>query len=241
MLPLSAKKIEQLFFVLGLCVLVSGCRLYHNAWRTTISEPIQYSRGAYDKWANRHFRGLAACALDEATSLARAELDNYNCEPFSADYQLGFIDGFVDFLEAGGTGNPPPMPPRRYWKPKYQNPAGYQCTQDWFLGFQHGTGAARASNYRSFVTVPLSDDLTVSTIPYTYGRIRATEHTEEIDRGGQIDERADRIARLPEITSQPNEELPTRGVPDANRKRAMSETGATSPSVRSPLFLLPPQ
>ena len=136
-------------------------------------------------WAQKRFRGLAACALDEATSFARAQLDNYGCEPFSVDYQLGFIDGFVDFLEAGGTGNPSPLPPRRYWKAKYQNPVGYQCTQDWFLGFQHGARAAQSSNYRLFVTVPLSDSVTADALPYPYGRISAVEQTEGPNEGDE--------------------------------------------------------
>jgi hypothetical protein len=172
---------KQLLFVCSLCFLGSGCRLFHNAWQTTIAEPIQYSRDAYEKCSRRRFRGLAAQALEEATFNARAELDNYGCEPFSIDYQLGFIDGFVDFLEAGGSGTSSPLPPRRYWKAKYQNPIGYQRTQDWFRGFQHGSSAAQASNYRSFVTVPLSDSVTASTIPYPYGRISAVEQLEEVD------------------------------------------------------------
>ena len=180
-------RIKQLLFVLALCFLGSGCRLFQNAWQTTIAEPIQYSRNAYDKLAQKRFRGLAACALDEATSVARAELDDYGCEPFSDDYRLGFIDGFVDYLEAGGTGNPTPLPPRRYWKAKYQNPVGYQCTQDWFRGFQHGASAAQASNFRSFVTVPLSDSVVVDTLPYPYGRISVVEQTEEADEGDYAD------------------------------------------------------
>ncbi len=170
-------RIQQLLCVLAFCFLGSGCRLFQNGWQTTIVEPIHYSRNVYEKWAHRRFRDLATCALDEATSAARAELDDYNCEPFSVDYRLGFIDGFVDFLEAGGTGNPSPLPPRKYWKAKYQTPAGYQSTQDWFRGFQHGAGAARQSNYRSFVTVPLSDYPAVDTLPYVHDLIFAGEPT----------------------------------------------------------------
>lgn len=196
-------RINHLLFVLALCLVSSGCRLFHNAWRTTITEPVQFSREVYDKLANKRFRDLAVCALDEATSVARAELDNYACEPFSVDYQCGFIDGYVDFLEAGGSGNPAPLPPRRYWKAKYQNPRGYERTQDWFRGFQHGASVAQASNYRSFVTVPLSDSVTAGTIPYAYGRISPIGRTEEPDDGDYVD-----AGRLPDTVSQTNKEPP---------------------------------
>jgi hypothetical protein len=223
-LALSVVRITQLFCLFTLCFFGSGCRLFHNAWLTTIAEPIQYSRDVYDMRVHRRFGDLAAYALDEAMSLARAELDDYCREPFSADYQLGFLDGFVDFLEAGGTGNPSPLPPRRYWKAKYQTPDGYQCAQDWFRGFQHGSGAAQASNYRSFVTVPLSDFVTAGTMPYACARIAAVEQekpeaghneTSEVAEGDVADRRharvretgthtnrhMPRVTRLPEIST----------------------------------------
>ena len=198
-------RIKQLFFVFSLCFLCSGCRLFQNAWQTTIVEPIQYSRNVYEKVSHRRFRRLAACALEQATSVARAELDDYGCEPFSVDYQLGFIDGFVDFLEAGGTGNPSPLPPRKYWKAKFQNPVGYEATQDWFRGFQHGASAAQASNYRSFVVVPLSDSVTMDTIPYPYGRISASEEMEET---GEVEFADQTDVLLPETATRTSEDPP---------------------------------
>lgn len=215
-------RIAQLLFVIALCSLGSGCRLFQNAWQTTIAEPIHYSRNVYDKWAHRHFRGLAACALDEATSVARAELDDYYCEPFSVDYQLGFVDGFVDFLEAGGTGNPTPLPPRRYWKAKYQNPVGYQCTQDWFRGFQHGANAARASNYRSFVTVPLSDYPIGDTTPYSSGRIVEIEQTEETDEGDYAVHGSDPLPKTATRTSKDSPRLSQ--LPDTARINQLKDT-----------------
>ena len=201
-------KLLEIIFVCSLLLLSSGCRLCHNAWRTTVAEPIRYSREAYDKWGQKRFRDLAACALDEATSVARAELDDYSCDPFSVDYRQGFIDGFVDYLEAGGSGNPSPLPPRRYWRAKYQNPAGFQRAQDWFRGFQHGTGAAQASNLRAFVTVPLSDSVVASTTPYTYGRISAVETTEESVEDVDDDFASHGDESLPELLTETTEQVP---------------------------------
>ena len=59
----------------------------------------------------------------------------------------------VDF---GGCGEPPPVPPRRYWKNAYQTPQGHQAIQDWFAGFRNGASDAEASGWRHFATVPSS-------------------------------------------------------------------------------------
>jgi hypothetical protein len=74
--------------------------------------------------------------------------------PYSEDFISGFKDGFVDYLEAGGTGQPPTLPPRRYWKSRYETPDGYRAIEDWFAGFRGGAAAAHASGYRRLVVVP---------------------------------------------------------------------------------------
>src|SRR5262245_2864118 len=127
-----------LFTMLALCATGLGCRLTHNVVQTTIVEPLQYSRDCYEKIARKEFIDLANTALAQEISQRRAELDNYECEPFSVDYQDGFVDGFVDYLEAGGTGEPPMLPPRRYWRASFQSPAGHQAAEQWFEGFRHG-------------------------------------------------------------------------------------------------------
>jgi len=195
-------------FVIAMCCLGTGCRLFDNAWRTSVVEPLQYSRDAYEKIARRRFLGLAEQALEQAITDARAESDNYYSQPYSLDYQCGFCDGFVDYLEAGGTGVPQPLPPRRYWKSKYQNPAGFQRMEDWVGGFQHGAAAARASNYRSFVVVPLTDDVSMSTEPYGYGRITRQEDVDAEDQPGD--------PRVAEAGSRDNGPRPTE-VPSLTR------------------------
>ena len=74
-------------------------------------------------------------------------------ESFSPDYGYGFRDGFADYLDAG-PGNVPALPPRRYWKGRYQSPDGHQAILDWYDGFAHGARVAAASGYRQFVTLP---------------------------------------------------------------------------------------
>jgi hypothetical protein len=183
---MTIKQISILLSLATVCLLGSGCRLAQNAWWTTVSEPIHYPRNVDQKLSKKRFQAMAESALDEARSTMRAELDDYAIEPFTVDHELGFVDGYVDYLEAGGTGDPPPLPPRRYWKGKYQNPYGYERMQEWFRGYEHGALAARDSNYRMFVTVPLSDAVTWQTEQSTYGRISAAEPA-----GDERQERAD--------------------------------------------------
>ncbi|MCA9185945.1 MAG: hypothetical protein R3E01_25810 [Pirellulaceae bacterium] len=168
----------QVALIITCGCLGSGCRLFDAAWRTTVVEPIQYSRNAYEKFSRRHFTELAEFALAQAKSEARAELDRYDCEPYSADYEAGFVDGYVDYLEAGGSGIPSPMPPRRYWRAKYQNPEGFQRVEEWVQGFQHGAAAAKTSHYRSYVVIPVKDAVATNTIPYGYGRVTPPRETE---------------------------------------------------------------
>ncbi len=75
---------------------------------------------------------------------------------YSRHYRRGFFDGFKDFMDAGGSGDPPTLPPRSYWRIYYQNPEGHEAIQDWFEGWRHGASIARASGVRDYVTLPVS-------------------------------------------------------------------------------------
>jgi hypothetical protein len=75
---------------------------------------------------------------------------------WSQDYADGFIAGFVDYLDAGGGGEPPPFPPSWYWKSRYQTAEGYKAIEDWYAGFRDGAGLARDSGYRQWLILPFS-------------------------------------------------------------------------------------
>jgi hypothetical protein len=75
---------------------------------------------------------------------------------YSGDYADGFEAGFVDFLDANGTGEPPAAPPQHYRHSRYETPAGQRAIEDWFAGFRHGARAAQASGYRAAVVLPLA-------------------------------------------------------------------------------------
>lgn len=79
---------------------------------------------------------------------------------FSIDFADGFRDGYADYLESGGNGSPPAVPPLRYRRSAYLNPEGHARIRDYFAGFKTGVDAAAESGRRHFLTVPVlvSDD-----------------------------------------------------------------------------------
>lgn len=75
-------------------------------------------------------------------------------KPFSNDYADGFKTGFADYVYWGGTGELPPLAPRRYRKLRYQTPEGYHAVEEWFAGYRHGAAESRNGEYRRWVTGP---------------------------------------------------------------------------------------
>jgi hypothetical protein len=127
----------------------SGCSVWRQARRTLITEPLEYSskldRGrslkAYRLWADAAW--AEQCAAD-------GELAE------DADYALGFRDGFVDYVWAGGDGEPPALPPRKYWNTAWRNPPGNAAAAQWFAGYRYGADVARSGGYRERGIVPSS-------------------------------------------------------------------------------------
>lgn len=59
----------------------------------------------------------------------------------SRDYKDGWKQGYYD-LSIGQCEEPPPVPPHKYWNPKYQSLEGKQAIADWYSGWQDGAAAA---------------------------------------------------------------------------------------------------
>ena len=138
----------------GSCFLViaaslqSGCGLSKQLATNLVTEPAQWDR--FSDRIGRRFRDKSLA--DEAWD----EICVRDGDTYSRHYRRGFYEGFEDYMDAGGTGDPPVTPPRSYWRIYYQNPEGHAAMQDWFDGFRHGASIARASGLRDYVTVPLS-------------------------------------------------------------------------------------
>lgn len=146
---MRARRTPLLLVAFALTLLLqTGCGIGKQLYSNLVAEPLEWDR--YSDGIARHWRdkSLAEDAWDE---ICKRDGDTY-----SRHYKRGFFDGFTDFLNLGGTGDPPPLPPRNYWRIYYQNPEGHEAIQDWFEGFRHGASIARASGVRDYVTIPLS-------------------------------------------------------------------------------------
>jgi hypothetical protein len=140
-------KTRRLLWAVALCGLQAGCGEFalYGA-RNLFEAPLMEK----DKLQGRcRFRRLAEDAWDEV------EAANPGQE-YSVHYARGFKYGFVDYLDAGGTGEPPVAPPWVYRSSRFETPEGRQDITDWFTGYRHGAGVARASGLRDLVVLPLA-------------------------------------------------------------------------------------
>ena len=126
----------------ALCTLSAGCQLAADGTRGVCAE---LTRKTDEKREFRRNWQLACTVWED---------EHAHSAGCSADFAQGFKEGFVDYLDAGGTGQPPPLPPRRYLAFRYQTPDGYQAITDWFAGFRRGAAAAAESGYRKYVVIP---------------------------------------------------------------------------------------
>jgi hypothetical protein len=128
----------------GFALLLAGCSLVgsgmdHVAYGVREAWEDHQERARDRRWAEDAWNRTCASQPDAASS---------------ADYADGFQEGFAHYLYVGGSGAPPPLPPRRYRALSYQTPQGYQAIEDWFAGYRQGTAVARQGPFRDWVTGP---------------------------------------------------------------------------------------
>ncbi len=128
-----------------LCSTLSGCMFLGYGVRNIIHVPGE----AFDEVHAKKERRKKARA-------AWREMQRLNPTDHSRAYKDGFLRGFEDYLAAGGNGLPPPIPPEKYQRLRYQNPQGRLAVQDWFAGFSHGSTVAVESGCREFRVMPSS-------------------------------------------------------------------------------------
>lgn len=126
-----------------------GCSVYQHYRRTMLQEPSEYS------WRNDRHRSLKVYRqwADQAWASASGSCPQ---DGMVDDYALGFRDGFVDYVYAGGEGVPPPVPPRKFWNVAWRTPEGDAAARQWFSGYRHGAQVARDGGYRDGGIVPSS-------------------------------------------------------------------------------------
>lgn len=148
----SSKAVSCSFFPLGLVSalaltwMLAGCSVCQQARRTLLDEPAQFS------WKKDRSRSLSLYR-DWADAAWRAEVRACSSGLDTEEYSAGFRDGFVDFVYAGGSGEPPPVPPRKFWNVGWRSPGGHGAADQWFAGFRHGASAARDGGYRQRATL----------------------------------------------------------------------------------------
>ncbi len=149
----------------------SGCSFYVFGIHNMVHAPVEAWNDCKQKI---QFRKIARSVWKEYESSQPHEFSKY--------YIDGFEEGFVDYLFAGGRGEPPAIPPWIYRSTHFDTPEGPQAIEDWYAGFRHGVREAQASGIRNWVVKPISlPPFEEPGIPATPRDSRPTaETTEEI-------------------------------------------------------------
>lgn len=140
--------VKRVTWLIVLSMLAPGCAPIDNSLRTVLFEPHHYWHYWDEHRRLKHHRKLGRQVF---AGIVSEEGDCY-----SADFADGFVEGFADYLFAGGTGEPPAFPPRRYWKETYANASGQQAVQDWFSGFRYGAEMAMVRGDREHTVLAYS-------------------------------------------------------------------------------------
>lgn len=130
----------------------AGClSVCNNAYRTLVKEPKQFS------WRRDRCESRTLYASWAADAWSEQRSSGVECR--SADFVLGFQEGFVEYCYAGGTGEPPPVPPRPYWNSLNRVAPLRTGAYEWFDGYRLGARIAREGGYRDQAVVPASASL----------------------------------------------------------------------------------
>ena len=134
---------RSLLLLFTLCQ--TGCAFFGYAAQNMVSSP-------YDAIQEYNFRHRT---LRKAREAWQTTPKDEGCS-YSAAYVKGFEDGFVDFVDADGTGDAPASPPIHLRRGLVQSDRGPQDIEDWYAGFRHGVRVARESGLREKAVCPIS-------------------------------------------------------------------------------------
>lgn len=124
---------------------LAGCSLQRTAAHNLVYE--HHLRHG-DKSLEREIRADAHAAL-------RQLCGKHAHKTYTDEYELGFSDGYFDFLDRGGPVQPPTLPPTSLRRKKYLTAEGQTKVRDYFMGFQYGGQIAESTGRREFLTVPI--------------------------------------------------------------------------------------
>lgn len=137
----------RILSMLFLLSTTAGCSsFYEDFLRNIVTIPI---RKADDFKITLRCRHLACEAW-------KREVQGHPDRHYSSDYANGFKDGYAEYLDHGGNGQPPAVPPFCYRLSHYETPEGIQEVEQWYEGYRQGALTAQASGLRELMVIPLS-------------------------------------------------------------------------------------
>jgi hypothetical protein len=136
------------FCILGSMAIISssGCSVFR-----TVQDYIDYNDTCNDfvigyrneVWAKQSWHDNKSCFADQ---------------PYLKDFGKGYQAGYADVAN-GGSGCPPALPPRSYWKWHYQSPEGQAKVAAWFAGYPHGAATAERDNAGAWQEIQVSHQI----------------------------------------------------------------------------------
>jgi hypothetical protein len=129
-----------------LCLPFTGC-----ATIQTWQDYLEYSHPVNELTTGVHSRLSAR----DAWRVHEAE---YADVPHLDDFADGFRVGYAD-VARGEIGCPPPLPPRKYWRRRYESPAGREQVAAWYAGYDNGADLASTDGVGAWRPIPPSPRL----------------------------------------------------------------------------------
>ena len=136
-------RLALLLAVSTLLLASTGCSLTRG-----VREYISYNDGVNDfvlGWRNSVW----------ARQAWQDRAPHFGDQPQLGAFGAGFRAGYTD-VATGGTGCPPPLPPRKYWSWKYQTPEGQAKVAAWFSGYPYGAQAAEEEQAGEYQNIQVS-------------------------------------------------------------------------------------
>jgi hypothetical protein len=131
--------------LLLILLIPAGCSFFYYGAQSTISDP-------YDAAQECAFRNRIRRIAHETWRTIRKD----DPKSYSTAYAKGFADGFVEFVDGDGTGEPPAVAPIHLRRKLLQSEAGQIEIDDWYAGYRHGVLAARATGLREKYLMPIA-------------------------------------------------------------------------------------
>jgi hypothetical protein len=137
------KSVQRILLILLLCP--GGCSFAEYAVHNIIAFPVDAS--------DNYHRTLKLHRLAQA---AAERIQHEEGRVFCTAYRQGFEYGFVDYIENGGTGEPPATPPVHLQRSSLRFPEKQEDIPIWYTGYRHGARVGQETGLREKFLVPIA-------------------------------------------------------------------------------------